>query len=496
MFTTFDFFILSSEVFLLSAILIILVFGVLISSSVWFGCPVLNLILGKLTLYIIVITFFLTWNGPNINISLLNDLFLYDSLFLGIKYIVLVSFLIWVLASLDYVQNENLNIFEYWILSLFSLFAMFCLLAASDILTLYMAIELQSLSFYILASLNRTSEFSTEAGLKYFIIGAFSSIILLFGFSLLYGSTGLTHFEDLNKFFLKEFLVDSPTLSIFLMSLTFILVSLLFKISAAPFHMWSPDIYEGAPTGVTLFFAIMPKVVVTCIIIRLFSYNLQDVFPFWQSLLLFSAILSLTIGTFGAFVQTKWKRFLAFSSINHQGFILLSLATGSLIGNEVALYYTIIYIIMTLTLFTLFLSLRFKLNYGSSQIRYLKDICMLGKTNPSIALCFMLVLFSMGGVPPLAGFLAKVLVILEVVKVNLLALIVLTVLLSSIACFYYLRLLKTLYFQDVTKWPVFKPVNKNLALLSSGSSILLLYFCVDPSILQFPIKVCFTLLKI
>lgn len=182
---------------------------------------------------------------------------------------------------------------------------MFCLISAYDILALYLAIELQSLTFYILASLKRTSEFSTEAGLKYFILGAFSSILLLFGLSLLYGSTGLTHFDDLNKFLMGEFLSEASPSKLFLTSISLILIAFLFKISAAPFHMWSPDIYEGAPTSVTAFFAIMPKIVIISVILKLFHYTFQDIYTFWQSILLFCAILSLLVGTFGAFVQKK-----------------------------------------------------------------------------------------------------------------------------------------------------------------------------------------------
>lgn len=401
-------------------------------------------------------------------------------------------FSIWISLSLEYVKQETLNVFEYWILSLFSLFAMLCLISAYDILTLYLAIELQSLTFYILASLNRTSEFSTEAGLKYFILGAFSSIMLLFGLSLLYGTTGLTHYEDLNKFFMTVFLDESSTPKLFLLSCSLIMVSFLFKISAAPFHMWSPDVYEGAPTSITAFFAMMPKIVIIGVIFRFFHYTLQDTFYFWQSLLLFSGILSLIIGTFGAFMQKKWKRFLAFSSINHVGFLLLGLASFSSTSKEVVLYYIFIYIIMTTTLFSLFMSLRFKTGNRSYQIRYLKDIKSLGKFNPALALCFVIVLFSMGGVPPLAGFLAKVFVILEVVKANFIALIILTVLISSMACFYYLRLIKTLYFHDHIKWPIFVPTSKGLALIYSYTALALFYFCFDPSLIQLIGKICFT----
>ena len=448
------------------------------------------------TLYVLFVTINLAFNSPFISISLLNDLFLYDPLFLSVKMLLVAVFGVWTILSIDYIKLESLNVFEYWILSLFSLLAMFCLLSAYDILALYLAIELQSLTFYILASLNRTSEFSTEAGLKYFILGAFSSILLLFGFSLLYGTTGLTHFEDLNKFFMSDFIEKTPTSKLFLTSITLILIAFLFKISAAPFHAWSPDIYEGAPASVTAFFALMPKIVIVCVILRFFHYSLQDNFLFWQNVLLFSAIFSIIVGTFGAFVQQKWKRFLAFSSINHVGFILLGLASNSFNSQEALAYYILIYMIMTFTLFCLFLSLRIKANNKSYQIRYLKDLKCVGKYNPALSVCFVFVLFSMGGVPPLAGFLAKVLIIWEVVKANLVALIVLTVLMSSIACFYYLRLIKTLYFQNVSKWPFFMPVNKSLSLVFSYGALSLLYFCFDPSLIQLPAKICFSFFQL
>nr|YP_010338830.1 NADH dehydrogenase subunit 2 [Madagascaria erythrocladioides]UNJ18780.1 NADH dehydrogenase subunit 2 [Madagascaria erythrocladioides] len=496
MFLIFDFYILLPELFILSASLFLLLFGVLVSNSFYFGFPILSLTIGKFTLYVLLVVLILTFGSPLFSVSLLNNLIIYDSLFLGIKCILLLTFFIWTLLSLEYIKKEMINVFEYWILALFSLLAMYSIIASFDILTLYLGIELQSLIFYIMASLKRTSEFSTEAGLKYFILGAFSSAILLFGFSLLYSMTGLTHFEDINKLFLAEFLEKCFILDGFFLSLLLILVSFMFKISAAPFHMWSPDVYEGAPSSITFFFALMPKIVIISLIIKLFHYNLQDVFFFWQNIFIFCAISSLFIGTLGAFVQIKWKRLLAFSSINHIGFILLGLSSGSLAGIETMFYYIFIYIFMTISLFTSFLSLRYKIYLKHNQIRYIKEIYMLGITNPALSICFVITLFSMGGIPPIAGFLAKVLIILEVVKMKLWNIAFFTILMSAIACFYYLRLIKTLYFGQLKRWPFFLPLNKNLALISSFSSISLLYFCIDPLTIQLPLKLCLLMLQI
>nr|YP_009402822.1 NADH dehydrogenase subunit 2 [Compsopogon caeruleus]ARX96182.1 NADH dehydrogenase subunit 2 [Compsopogon caeruleus] len=482
MLNTFDTFLLFPELFLLIASLILLVFGVLISNQRIKGFPLIDLTLGKLTLFASFMTILLILNNPFITISLMNDLFIHDKLSIGIKFILVNVFCLILLLSLFYLKKEKINIFEYWTLLLLSLLAMFCLVSSCDLLALYLCIEFQSLIFYILASLRRTSEFSTEAGLKYFILGAFSSAILLFGFSLIYGVTGLTHLRDFNILFASNFYVYTNVFNALSLGLLCVLIALLFKLSASPFHIWSPDVYEGTLTNVTAFFSLMPKIVITSVFIRIFFYGFQTFSLLWQKILVFSIVLSLIFGTFGALKQSKWKRFLAFSSISHIGFILIGLLVNTYNGNEACFFYIIIYIIMTLNMFSIIIGLRQKIYKNDYQNRFFSGFSMLIKLNPAVSLSLVICLFSMGGIPPLVGFLAKMLILLESVNANLVTLTLFTILISCISCFYYLRIVKSICFEETTTWPVYLTIEKSLSYICFSTSFFLLYLGLDPSL--------------
>jgi NADH-quinone oxidoreductase subunit N len=357
------------EIFLLTGIIILLVYAVIYNAMAYYKFPILTSVIGWLSIHVLAITILLITNqNASIPFSttsfasavILNNVLIIDAFSIIIKIIILLSALASIMISLDYIKKQKINSFEYMILILFSTWSMLFIVSSYDLISMYLAIELQSLAFYVLASFRRNDEFSTEAGLKYFILGALSSGLLLFGESILYGFTGITNFEEFAKFStltsknVQALYKDSdwlafsdyifvPTNAI-IIGLLFILVACLFKLSAAPFHMWTPDVYEGAPTSVTAFFAITPKIAILALLLRLCLYTFFDFLMTWQYIIIFSAVSSILIGTFGALNQNKIKRLFAYSSIAHVGYILIGFATASIQGIQAVLIYIILYI--------------------------------------------------------------------------------------------------------------------------------------------------------
>lgn len=468
-----------TEIFIITNICFLLIYGVLFSTSSKLGYPLITQNIGLLTSQIIIFSFLLNffiqpldllnWNG-----FLINDLFTYKA-----KFFFLLINLGWVSISFYYIIYEKINVFEYWILILLSIVAMLFMLQAYDLLTVYLIIEFQSLIFYILASFKRTSEFSTEAGLKYFVLGAFSSALLLFGSSLIYGLTGLTNLSDISKFFTGISLNESYLFIGTIIGLTLIIISLLFKLSAAPFHMWAPDVYEGSPTSITAFFSIMPKLTILTLLFRFLIFSFHDFVLFWQNIILISIIFSILIGTLTAFSQIKWKRFFAYSSINHVGFFLLALLTNNLEGVSGAIFYVIIYMITMIGIFSFLLSLRFYKYPNHYQVRYLKDSVSLVKTNSVLALSITLILFSIAGIPPLAGFYSKVFILLSALQTNAFGIAIFAILVSCIACFYYIKLIKNMYFDNLEKLEISYPINKFNSLILGISLLFSLFISYD-----------------
>jgi NADH-quinone oxidoreductase subunit N len=329
---------------------------------------------------------------------------------------------------------------------------------------MYLAIEFQSLVFYVLASFKRTSEFSTESGLKYFILGAFSSALLLFGSSVLYSLTGLTNFGDFSLFFAGSLNTTYTSDFGLVIGLVFISVSLLFKLSAAPFHMWSPDVYEGAPLPITALFSILPKLAILTLLLRFCLFSFYDFLPIWQKVFTFCSYLSILLGTLSAFSQKKWKRFIAYSSINHVGFFLVGLSTGELEGTFGVLFYLSIYIAGTFGFFFFLSAFKYYQYPVYTQVRYLKSLKSLSYFNPVLAGTLTVFLFSMAGIPPLAGFFAKFFILFSALQNNTYGLVIFSVLMSSIACFYYIRLVKTMYFDNTRLWMVTCPVDKTTSI--------------------------------
>ena len=475
-----------TEVYIILSVCLLLVYGVFLSNFSGLGFPVLNRNLGLLASQVILSSFILTYSQSFINLLNWNNFLISDLFSWSAKLVILFSSILWLLLSFFYPTQEKLNSFEYWILILLAISAMLIMTQVFDLLSIYLSVEFQSLIFYILASFKRNSEFSTEAGLKYFVLGAFSSALLLFGSSILYGLTGLTNLNDFSKFF-SGFLISEDPFSLGIsLGFTFILVALLFKLSSAPFHMWAPDVYEGAPSSVTAFFSILPKLAILSLLFRFLIYSFHDFFLLWRNFILICAILSLLIGSLGAFIQNRWKRFFAYSSITHIGFILIALLTGDLDSIINVVFYILVYILTMLGTFSFILNLRFIKYPYNYQTRYLKDLTSLGKFNPLLALSMSLILFSMAGIPPLAGFFAKFFVLLSALQSYSVGLSLFAVFSSCVACFYYIRLIKDMYFIEPKEWVISYPVDKKSSLVLGFSifSILIIFLDLE-SILNF-----------
>ncbi len=342
------------------------------------------------------------------------------------------------ILSLDYLTKENLQKAEYGVLVLLATLGMMVLISANDLIALYLGLELMSLPLYVIASSNRDNAKSTEAGLKYFVLGALSSGMLLYGASLIYGFTGTVNFAGIAK------AAQGGAGIGLIFGIVFLFAGFCFKISAVPFHMWTPDVYEGAPTPVTAFFAAAPKVAGIAIFVRATIVAFPGVTHSWQQIVVFVAIASMALGAFAAIGQKNIKRLMAYSSIGHMGFALVGLAAGTAEGVQGVLIYMAIYVGMTLGTFACILAMR----RDGVAVENISDLAGLSRTKPAMAFMFAMLLFSLAGVPPLAGFFGKFYVFLAAVNAGLFTLAVLGVLSSVVGAFYYLAIVKVMYFDQ------------------------------------------------
>jgi NADH-quinone oxidoreductase subunit N len=342
------------------------------------------------------------------------------------------------MLSLDYLHAERQEKFEYGILFLLATLGMLMLISAADLIALYLGLELMSLSLYVVAAYERDNVRSTEAGLKYFVLGALSSGMLLYGASLIYGFTGTVNFAGIAK-------ATSQGAGIGLIfGLVFLFVGFCFKISAVPFHMWTPDVYEGAPTPVTAFFAAAPKVAGIAIFVRTTMVAFPGITHEWQQIIVFVSIASMALGAFAAIGQRNIKRLMAYSSIGHMGFALVGLASGTAQGVQGVLIYMTIYVTMTLGTFAVILAMR----RDGQLVENISDLAGLSRTHPAMAFFLAMLLFSLAGIPPLAGFFAKFYVFLAAINAGLYALAVIGVLTSVVGAYYYLAIIKTMYMDE------------------------------------------------
>jgi NADH-quinone oxidoreductase subunit N len=371
--------------------------------------------------------------------------------------------------SLDYLTAEKQQKFEYGALFLLSTLGMMMLISASDLIALYLGLELMSLPLYVLAASNRDNVKSTEAGLKYFVLGALSSGMLLYGASLIYGFTGTVSFAGIAK-------ATAGGASVGLVfGLVFLFVGFCFKISAVPFHMWTPDVYEGSPTPVTAFFASAPKVAGIAIFMRATVTAFPGIVHEWQQIVVFVSIASMALGAFAAIGQRNIKRLLAYSSIGHMGFALVGLAAGTAEGVQGVLVYMAIYVAMTLGTFAVVLSMR----RDGQLVENIGDLAGLSRTHPTMAFFLAMLLFSLAGIPPLAGFFAKFYVFLAAVKAGLYALAVIGVLASVVGAYYYLMIVKIMYFDEPARG--FERMPSLLRLVLGVSGLINLLFFAYPA---------------
>lgn len=379
----------------------------------------------NLGIYSLIWLFILFYNLPNY--GEISEILVLNSFNNYIKLIIVFTTIIYL-----YILNKYQN-YEVIILLLISLLGLFLLVSSQNLLVFYLAIETISLSFYILAAINKNNPLSTEAGLKYFILGALSSGLLLFGCSLIYFSTGFIDFNSIGNLGISNS---------FLIGTIFIIVALLFKIAAAPFHMWIPDVYEGSPLYITFFFATIPKIGVLYVLYNLVFNVFKNVFdPNIQYILIFTSMLSIIIGTFGAIFQKKIIRLIAFSAIAHIGFILLGFSTGTFISIYSSFIYIIIYIIMTFFTFSF---------VSSFNNKYFADLLYLSKINPVLAISFALTLLSIAGIPPLVGFFSKFYILYSLIENNLYIIAIFAIILSVIASYYYIRIIQFMFFNNTS----------------------------------------------
>ena len=380
------------------------------------------------------------------------------------------------IISKNYFIDTKINRFEIPTLLLFSTLGMLLMISSKNLMMMYLAIELQSLSLYVVASIKRNSLESAESGVKYFILGALSSGILLYGFSLVYGFTGQTTFDGI--YIALSNLDKLPIGLVF--GLVFILVGLAFKVSAVPFHMWTPDVYEGAPTSITAFFAIVPKLAAIALIFRFCLEPFNNFYFEWTQVIFFLSLASMFLGAIAAIAQKSIKRLLAYSSIGHVGYVLIALVAASDQGIRSASIYMFIYLIMNISVFAILLSLKKSDKY----VEQIDELSGLSKSNPIVSACLAIIMLSMAGIPPFIGFFGKFYVFIAAVESQQYILAILGVLASVISAFYYLRIIKGMYFDEVIDGENFDfTINNHAKVILLTSILIITFFILYPSLL-------------
>ncbi|MFZ5781602.1 MAG: NADH-quinone oxidoreductase subunit NuoN [Pseudomonadota bacterium] len=389
------------------------------------------------------------------------SLFIVDRLTATMKVLVLIGAAVTILMSRAYFEQAGAWRFEYPVLVALATLGMMLMISANDLMSLYVGLELQSLALYVVAAFQRDSVRSTEAGLKYFVLGSVASGMLLFGASLVYGFCGGTAYVEISRALLDgrggEFGV--------VVGLVFVVAGLAFKVSAVPFHMWTPDVYEGAPTPVTALFAVAPKIAAMSLLVSVLMGPFKPLFVQWQQIIIVASVLSMALGAFAALRQQNIKRLMAYSSIGNVGYILLGLASGSAKGIESVVFYLAIYLVMSLGVFAVILMMKRR----GVMVESIADMAGLARNQPAMAFAMLLFMFSLAGIPPLAGFWGKLYIFIAAVEAKLYVPAVLGVLASVVASYYYLRIVKVMYFDEAAEAfdrPAFG-VNRVVALASA-----------------------------
>ncbi len=450
------------EIFISVSIMLFLLVGVFKKNSA-------NLIYNLSNISLVILLTLIINISSLDTIYLFNESYLIDNLSNYMKIILVGSGIFVMLTGSKYIQVINLNKIEYPILILSSILGMMIMISSNDLIVFYMGLELQSLALYVLASFNRDNLLSTESGLKYFVLSALSSGLLLYGCSLTYGFSESTNFDQI--------LVNSTEFNYgTTFGIVFILVGLAFKISAVPFHMWAPDVYQGSPTSVTLFFAILPKIAALSVFIKFLYTPFANMNDQWQTIIVFISIASMIFGSVAAIGQKNLKRLIAYSSISHMGYALAGLATVSNQGIQSSITYISIYLVMNLAFF----SCLFMLKRNDQYYENIEDLSGLSKKHPVLSFSLLIVLFSLAGIPPLAGFFAKFYVFLAVIEQSMYFLAIVGLLATVVAAFYYLRIIKIIYF-DPEKEEYETSHNLGLKITLAISTIFILAYFIYPS---------------
>jgi NADH-quinone oxidoreductase subunit N len=490
-----------TEFFLGISIMYLIINCLFISINSQQRFPLIQSSLINLSVLTIFMSCCLLWNdclGSLRYVSFSNTI-INDYLSFSSRFIIGISSLICLLLIKQYLIAQKINSFEYVIILLFAVLGLFLLCSSNDLMTTYLAIELQSLSFYLLTAFKKNSSYSVESGLKYFILGSFSSGLFLFGSSLIYGALGTVNFSELRDLHIFNAnnnslmsIIDSNGISLLyfnslssfnykiiletgnflIIGLLFIFVSLFFKLALAPFHMWSPDIYENSPTSSAFFFAIVPKISIFIVILRFSSSVLISDLSWSKGVVSLVAVLSIVVGSLGGLEQRKFKSLLAYSSISHMGYLLISYISESFDGFQMLFCYLIVYISSGLCIWSVFMFLRLKKTNEKKQNRDLADFVLLAKSNKILAIILMTALFSIAGVPPMVGFLAKLNILLAIVKKSMYFIAFFILMFSIVSTFFYLRIVKILFFEPCIVGKLYFPITSRKVVIV----VLLFYF--------------------
>ena len=416
-----------------------------------------------------VVTGVLVLAGPGGTTTAFGAQFVVDDFAVFAKILLLAGAALALILAVPYNLREGITQFEFPILIMFAVLGMMMMVSANDLMTLYLGIELQSLALYVVAAIRRDNLRSSEAGLKYFVLGALSSGILLYGMSLVYGFAGTTNFTVLAEVFAAD---SEPSIGV-IVGIVFVAAGLAFKVSAVPFHMWTPDVYEGAPTPVTAFFAVAPKIAAMALFVRVMLEPFGALVVEWQQVIWFISLASMLLGSFAAIVQTNIKRLMAYSSIGHMGFVLVGLAAGNEQGVTGILLYLTIYLFMNIGTFGCILAMRRQ----GRMVEDINSLAGLSTTNPMMALALAIFMFSMAGIPPLGGFFAKLFVFRAAIDAELYVLVVAGLLTSVVGAFYYLRIVKLMYFDEAAE-PFDRVVGREISVIVSVTAIITLFFFI------------------
>lgn len=455
------------EIFLALAAMTLLMVGVFQRAETADGVLRASRLTNSLGVLALVLALALVFTVSGARLVTFEGLFVSDAFATYAKILILIASGFTLVLSQTWLERQGAHRFEFAVLVIFATLGMMMMVSASNFMSLYMGLELQSLSLYVLAAFKRDDVRATESGLKYFVLGALASGLLLYGISLVYGYSGTTDFAVIRS------AVGGEASTGLIVGLVFVTAGLAFKVSAVPFHMWTPDVYEGAPTPVTAFFAVAPKVAALALFLRVMMGPFGDLSAQWSQVIQVIAILSMALGSFGAIAQANIKRMMAYSSIGHVGYALIGLAVADLTGVTGVLVYLTIYVFMNVGAFACILSMR----RGGRSVEQIFELGGLAKTHPGMAAALTVMMFSMAGIPPLAGFFGKLYIFLAAVKAEMYVLAVIGVLTSVVSAYYYLRIIKVMYFDEPGIEPLDSPLPVSVtAVLAITSAVIVLFF--------------------